>query len=115
LATLGGLEHAALTGFVLGAAALRVPVLLRGVVAGSAAPAAAAISPEAVGARFAGHRSSEPGHSRAREHLGLRPRGDLGMRLGEGTGALLARPMLQGSARGLRDVATVDTAGGSRA
>ncbi|HIY41045.1 MAG TPA: nicotinate-nucleotide--dimethylbenzimidazole phosphoribosyltransferase [Candidatus Nocardiopsis merdipullorum] len=115
LATLGGLEHAALTGFVLGAAALRVPVLLDGVVAGSAALAAAAISPEAVGACFAGHRSSEPGHSLALEHLGLRPLVDLEMRLGEGTGALLALPMLQGSARVLRDVATFDTAGVSRA
>ena len=114
LAALGGLEHAALTGFVLGAAALRVPVLLDGVIAGSAALVAAAISPEALGACFAGHRSSEPGHSLALGHLGLRPLVDLEMRLGEGTGALLALPILQGSARVLREVATFDTAGVSR-
>ncbi|WP_435112637.1 nicotinate-nucleotide--dimethylbenzimidazole phosphoribosyltransferase [Nocardiopsis synnemataformans] len=115
LAALGGLEHAALAGFVLGGAALRVPVLLDGVIAGSAALAAAAISPEALSACFAGHRSSEPGHSLALEHLGLRPLVDLEMRLGEGSGALLALPLLQSAARVLRDVATFDDAGVSTA
>ncbi|WP_150244750.1 nicotinate-nucleotide--dimethylbenzimidazole phosphoribosyltransferase [Nocardiopsis quinghaiensis] len=115
LAALGGLEHAALAGFVLGGAALRVPVLLDGVIAGSAALAAAAMSPDVVGACFAGHRSSEPGHGLALEHLGLRPLIDLEMRLGEGSGALLALPLLQGSARVLRDVATFDDAGVSAA
>ncbi|MFD6949805.1 5,6-dimethylbenzimidazole synthase [Nocardiopsis sp. TSRI0078] len=115
LAALGGLEHAALAGFVLGGAALRVPVLLDGVISGSAALAAAAMSPEAVGACFAGHRSSEPGHSLVLEHLGLRPLIDLEMRLGEGSGALLALPLLQGSARVLRDVATFEDAGVSAA
>jgi nicotinate-nucleotide--dimethylbenzimidazole phosphoribosyltransferase len=115
LASLGGLEHAALAGFVLGGAALRVPVLLDGVIAGSAALVAAAISPESMSACFAGHRSSEPGHTLALEHLGLRPLVDLEMRLGEGSGALLALPLLQGSARALRDVATFDDAGVSNA
>ncbi len=111
LAALGGLEHAALAGFILGASALRVPVLLDGVIAGSAALAAAAISPDSLSACFAGHRSTEPGHSVALEHLGLTPLVDLEMRLGEGSGALLALPLLQGSARALRNVATFDTAG----
>lgn len=115
LAALGGLEHAALAGFILGGAALRVPVLLDGVIAGSAALVAAAISPHSVNAFFAGHRSSEPGHSLVLEHLGLRPLVDLEMRLGEGSGALLALPLLQGSARVLRDVATFDDAGVSTA
>ncbi|MDT0331792.1 nicotinate-nucleotide--dimethylbenzimidazole phosphoribosyltransferase [Nocardiopsis lambiniae] len=115
LAALGGLEHAALAGFVLGGAALRVPVLLDGVIAGSAALAAAAISAESTSAFFAGHRSSEPGHSLVLEHLGLRPLIDLEMRLGEGSGALLALPLLQGAARVLRDVATFDDAGVSQA
>ncbi|MFW6641825.1 nicotinate-nucleotide--dimethylbenzimidazole phosphoribosyltransferase [Nocardiopsis algeriensis] len=115
LAALGGLEHAALAGFVLGGAALRVPVLLDGVIAGSAALAAAAISPESVSAFFAGHRSSEPGHGLILEHLGLRPLVDLEMRLGEGSGALLALPLLQSAARVLRDVATFDDAGVSTA
>ena len=58
-----------------------------------------------------GHRSAEPGHTIALEYLGLRPLVDLGLRLGEGTGALLALPLVQSAARALRDVATFDSAG----
>lgn len=111
LAALGGSEHAALAGFVLGGAAMRVPVLLDGVIAGSSALAAVAISPESAAACFAGHRSSEPGHAAALEHLGLPPLVDLEMRVGEGSGALLALPMLQASARALRSVATFEDSG----
>ncbi len=111
LAAFGGLEHAALAGFVLGAAALRVPVLLDGVNAGAAALAAAALAPDAAAHCVAGHRSAEPGHRVALGHLGLEPLLDLGMRLGEGTGALLALPVVQATAQALRDVATFDTAG----
>ena len=111
LAAFGGLEHAALAGFVLGGAAARVPVLLDGVNAGAAALVAAAFAPDAVGVCLAGHRSVEPAHRRALAHLGLDPLIDLEMRLGEGTGALLALPVAQGAARALRDVATFDAAG----
>ena len=111
LTAFGGFEHAALAGFVLGAAALRVPVILDGVIAGAAALAAAALAPDAVAACVAGHRSVEPGHAIALEHLGLRPLVDLGLRLGEGTGAVLALPLVQSAARALRDVATFDAAG----
>ncbi|MFC4561284.1 nicotinate-nucleotide--dimethylbenzimidazole phosphoribosyltransferase [Nocardiopsis mangrovi] len=111
LAAVGGLEHAALSGFILGAAAMRVPVLLDGVIAGASCLAAAAIAPDVLHACFAGHRSAEPGHTAALEHLGLRPLIDLEMRLGEGSGALLALPLLQGAVRALRGVATFDAAG----
>jgi nicotinate-nucleotide--dimethylbenzimidazole phosphoribosyltransferase len=111
LAALGGLEHAALTGFILGGAAQRVPVVLDGVIAGAAALVAAAIEPEAITACFAGHRSSEPGHAATVVHLGLRPLIDLELRLGEGTGALLALPLVQSSARVLHEVATFGSAG----
>ncbi|WUI01635.1 nicotinate-nucleotide--dimethylbenzimidazole phosphoribosyltransferase [Spirillospora sp. NBC_00431] len=111
LAAVGGLEHAALAGFVLGAAALRVPVILDGVIAGAAALAAAALSPDAAGAWVAGHRSAEPGHAAAIAALGLRPLVDLELRLGEGTGALLALPLVQGAVRVLHEVATFDSAG----
>ncbi|GGP94873.1 nicotinate-nucleotide--dimethylbenzimidazole phosphoribosyltransferase [Actinomadura coerulea] len=111
LAAVGGLEHAAIAGFVLGAAALRVPVVLDGVIAGAAALAAAALCPDALGACVAGHRSAEPGHGAAVESLGLRPLVDLELRLGEGTGALLALPLVQSAARVLREVATFDSAG----
>jgi nicotinate-nucleotide--dimethylbenzimidazole phosphoribosyltransferase len=111
LAAFGGFEHAALAGFILGGAALRVPVILDGVIAGAAALAAAALAPDAVAACFAGHRSVEPGHAITLDHLELRPLVDLGLRLGEGTGAVLALPLVQSAARALRDVATFDSAG----
>ncbi len=111
LAAVGGFEHAALAGFVLGGAAAGVPVLLDGVNAGAAALAAAGLAPAAVGYCLAGHVSSEPGHARALAALGVPPLLDLGMRLGEGTGALLALPVVRGAARALQDVATFDAAG----
>jgi nicotinate-nucleotide--dimethylbenzimidazole phosphoribosyltransferase len=111
LAAFGGFEHAALAGFILGAAALRVPVILDGVISSAAALAAAALAPDVTAACFAGHRSTEPGQAIALSHLGLSPLVDLGLRLGEGTGALLALPLVQSAARALRDVATFDSAG----
>jgi nicotinate-nucleotide--dimethylbenzimidazole phosphoribosyltransferase len=111
LAAVGGLEHAALAGFILGAAAHRVPVILDGVIAVSAALVAAAFAPAATAAMIAGHRSAEPGSAIALRHLGLTPLLDLGLRLGEGTGAALALPLVQGAARVLREVATFDSAG----
>jgi nicotinate-nucleotide--dimethylbenzimidazole phosphoribosyltransferase len=111
LAAFGGFEHAALAGFIIAGAALRVPVILDGVIAGSAALAACAIAPGAACCVIAGHRSAEPGHTVSMEYLGLRPLVDLDLRLGEGTGALLALPIVQSSARALRDVATFDSAG----
>ncbi|MEH0983247.1 nicotinate-nucleotide--dimethylbenzimidazole phosphoribosyltransferase [Micromonospora sp. CPCC 205556] len=111
LAAVGGLEHAALAGLILGAAARRVPVLLDGVIAAAAALAAAALAPDAVGAMVAGHRSAEPGATAALRHLRLDPLIDLGLRLGEGTGALLALPVVTGAVRVLHEVATFDSAG----
>jgi nicotinate-nucleotide--dimethylbenzimidazole phosphoribosyltransferase len=111
LAAVGGLEHAALAGFVLGAAARRVPVILDGVIAGAAALVAIAMAPAASDACLAGHRSAEPGHRFALESLGLRPLVDLDLRLGEGTGAVLALPLVQAAAAALRDMATFDAAG----
>jgi nicotinate-nucleotide--dimethylbenzimidazole phosphoribosyltransferase len=111
LAAVGGLEHAAIAGFILGGASRRVPVILDGVIAVSAALAAAALAPDAVGAMVAGHRSAEPGATVALAHLGLAPLVDLGLRLGEGTGALLAVPIVASAVRVLHEVATFDTAG----
>lgn len=111
LAAVGGLEHAALAGLILGAAARRVPVLLDGVIADSAALVAAAFAPAATGAMVAGHRSVEPGATVALRRLGLTPLVDLGLRLGEGTGALLALPVVTGAVRVLHEVATFDSAG----
>jgi nicotinate-nucleotide--dimethylbenzimidazole phosphoribosyltransferase len=111
LAAVGGLEHAALAGFILGAAAHRVPVIIDGVIATAAALAAAAFAPDAVAAMVAGHRSAEPGASVALTHLGLEPVLDLGMRLGEGSGSVLALPIVSAAVRVLHEVATFDSAG----
>ncbi|KPI16400.1 Nicotinate-nucleotide--dimethylbenzimidazole phosphoribosyltransferase [Actinobacteria bacterium OK074] len=111
LAAIGGLEHAAMVGLLLGGASLRTPVILDGVSAGAAALVARAIAPEVLAACIAGHRSAEPGHVAALQKLGLRPLVDLDLRLGEGTGALLALPVVQSAARAMHEVATFDSAG----
>ncbi|NRQ35024.1 nicotinate-nucleotide--dimethylbenzimidazole phosphoribosyltransferase [Nonomuraea sp. NN258] len=111
LAAVGGFEHAAIAGFILGGAAARVPVILDGVIAGAAALVAAALDPAAVDHCVAGHRSAEPGHTAALAHLGLRPLVELELRLGEGTGGLLAHPLVCSAVRVMHDVATFDSAG----
>jgi nicotinate-nucleotide--dimethylbenzimidazole phosphoribosyltransferase len=112
LASLGGLEHAALVGVILAGAAARVPVVLDGVIAGAAAVAAVAACPAAAGYLVCGHTSAEPGARAVLDRLGQPALLDLGMRLGEGTGALLAVPLVQAAARVLTETATLtDVAG----
>jgi nicotinate-nucleotide--dimethylbenzimidazole phosphoribosyltransferase len=111
LAAVGGFEHAAIAGFLIGAAARRTPVLVDGVISCSAALVAHALCPDAVGYWIAGHRSSEPGAGIALAALGLDPLVDLGLRLGEGSGAVVAVPLVQSAARILREMATFDSAG----
>ena len=95
LAELGGLEIAAIAGFYLEAARQGVPVLLDGYISTAAALAAVSIEPEAVNWLLASHRSAEAGHSVALEWLKLEPLLDLGLRLGEGTGAALTVPIVR--------------------
>ena len=111
LAEVGGLEIAALAGFIVGGAARRVPVIVDGVIAAAAAVTAEALVPGVAAWCFAGHRSVEPGSRAALEFLGLEPILDLGLRLGEGTGAALALPVVQAAAKVLREMATFDGAG----
>lgn len=111
LAEVGGLEHAGLVGFVLGAAAHRTPVLLDGVIAGSAALVVQALSADAIDHCLAGHRSAEPAHTGALARLGLRPLVDLDLRLGEGSGAVLAVPLVRAAVAVLSEMATFDDAG----
>jgi nicotinate-nucleotide--dimethylbenzimidazole phosphoribosyltransferase len=111
LAALGGLEIAAIAGLLLGAAARRVPVVLDGFVTSAGALVAATLAPAIRPRLIAAHRSPEPGHGVALASLGLRPYLDLGMRLGEGTGAALLIGLLV-QALELRDrMATFDSAG----
>jgi nicotinate-nucleotide--dimethylbenzimidazole phosphoribosyltransferase len=111
LAALGGLEIAGLVGVVLEAAAQRRPVLVDGFVSGAAALVAAALAPRVTDYLIASHRSQELGHGVALDHLGLRPLLDLDLRLGEGTGAVLALPLLESAVRVLNEMATFDEAG----
>ncbi len=111
LAEVGGLELAALVGYVVAGAAARVPVVLDGVIAAAAALAAEAAVPGIAAHLVAGHRSAEPGASVALAHLGLQPLLDLSLRLGEGTGAVLALPLLSQSVRVLTEMATFDDLG----
>jgi len=111
LAALGGLEIAALVGFVVGGAAARVPVVVDGVIADAALLVAARLAPGVLAFCVAGHRSSEPGATAVLDHLRLDPLLDLGLRLGEGSGACLALPVVEAAARVLREMATFDSAG----
>jgi nicotinate-nucleotide--dimethylbenzimidazole phosphoribosyltransferase len=111
LAEVGGLEHAALAGFVAGATALQVPVVIDGVTSASALLVASRLVPGVEHGVIAGHRSVEPGASAVLAELGLRPMIDLDLRLGEGTGAALALPLVEAAARVLAEMATFDEAG----
>jgi nicotinate-nucleotide--dimethylbenzimidazole phosphoribosyltransferase len=111
LAAVGGLEIAALAGYITAGAAAGVPVVVDGVIADAALLAAARAVPGVVDRCIAGHRSSEPGAAAVLAALRLEPVLDLGLRLGEGSGACLALPILEAAARILREMATFDAAG----
>jgi nicotinate-nucleotide--dimethylbenzimidazole phosphoribosyltransferase len=111
LAEIGGFEHAALAGYIVAGAALGVPVVVDGVIAASALLVAARLVPGVEASAIAGHRSVEPGSAAVLEALGLEPLLDLELRLGEGTGAALAYPVVESAARILREMATFDQAG----
>lgn len=115
LANLGGFEIAGMAGVVIGAAARRVPVLVDGFIATAAALAAVRIAPRARYALVAAHRSVEAGHAHLLRALDARPLLDLGLRLGEGTGAALAMGLAEASAAILREMATFASAGVSGA
>lgn len=111
LAKVGGLEIAGLVGLILAACSRRLPVVLDGFISGAAALVAAAMHPSVAGLLIAGHRSAEPGHAAALRALGLRPLLELELRLGEGTGAVLAMPLIDAAASVLTEMATFDSAG----
>jgi len=115
LGKVGGFEIGGLAGVILAAAANRVPVVIDGLISGAAALVAAGLEPRAKEFMIAGHLSTEPGHRAALEHLGLEPVLDLGMRLGEGTGAALAMGIVEAAVRTLNEMATFEEAGVSGA
>jgi nicotinate-nucleotide--dimethylbenzimidazole phosphoribosyltransferase len=111
LAKVGGFEIAGLAGVMLGAAARRIPVLLDGFITGAAALAAVALCPPLRDYLIASHRSIEPGHEAVLRSLGLMPLLDLGLRLGEGTGAVLAMNLAEAAVRILHEMADFTAAG----
>lgn len=115
LRRIGGLELTAIAGFILGAASKRIPVVLDGFIATSAAAIAYSIEPKIKNYLFAGHLSEEPGHRYLLDYIGLEPILSLGMRLGEGTGAVLAMPVIEASLHLYREMATFTSAGVSTA
>jgi nicotinate-nucleotide--dimethylbenzimidazole phosphoribosyltransferase len=115
LRCLGGLEIAAMAGMVLACARHRLVVVLDGFISTAAAALAVGMAPNALGYLIAGHRSEEPGHRILLDHLQLAPVLTLGMRLGEGTGAVLAMPVIESAIALYHQMATFNSAGVSEA
>jgi nicotinate-nucleotide--dimethylbenzimidazole phosphoribosyltransferase len=111
LACVGGYEIGLLAGVALGAAAERAVVVLDGFITGAATLIAVRLEPALLGYVVASHRSPEPGHAAVLQALGLEPLLDLGMRLGEGTGAALALPIVAAARDILVEMATFEDAG----
>lgn len=111
LMKIGGLEIAGMAGAMLAAASKRIPILLDGFITTTAGVIATLISARAADYMFVGHQSAEPGHKTAIEWLGKEPILQLGMRIGEGTGAAVAFPILQAATLVVKEMATFESAG----
>ena len=107
LAKVGGPEIGAMAGLMLGAASLRVPIVIDGFIAGAAAAIAQGIRPEAAQYFIGSHNSAEPGHKLIMDHIGVTMYMDLGLCLGEGTGAALFFPLLDAATRVLSEMKTL--------
>jgi nicotinate-nucleotide--dimethylbenzimidazole phosphoribosyltransferase len=107
----GGLEIAAMTGMILGAARRQMAIVMDGFISTAAAAIACGLAPAVRPYLFAGHQSQEPGHRILLAHLEIEPILDLNMRLGEGSGAVLAMPVLEGAMRLYQEMATFTSAG----
>jgi nicotinate-nucleotide--dimethylbenzimidazole phosphoribosyltransferase len=110
LAKLGGFEIGGIAGVILGAAALRKPVIIDGLITTAGAMIAAALCPTSVEFVFAAHKSVEQGHIIALEQLGKEPLLDLNFRLGEGTGAAVAMNLIDAAVAVLTQVKTFEEA-----
>ena len=111
LCKVGGLEIAGLAGVMIAAAARRIPVAVDGFISTAAAMIGVGLVPDVRHYLFGAHRSVEIGHQVMHKHLGLTPLLNLNLRLGEGTGAVLAFHLLEAACRLLREMATFDEAG----
>lgn len=111
LSLVGGLEIAALTGLIIGGSRLRLPLVIDGFISGTAALAAVKINPLARHYLVPSHLSAEAGHALLMDYLGLKPYINMGMRLGEGTGAVLGMHLVEAAARITLEMATFSGAG----
>jgi nicotinate-nucleotide--dimethylbenzimidazole phosphoribosyltransferase len=111
LQKVGGLEIAAITGLLLGCAANRIPVVVDGFISTAGALIAAELHPHLRDYLFAAHQSVEVGHRFMLERIGVEPILDLGLRLGEGTGAALSMPLIEAGLKILTEMATFEQAG----
>lgn len=111
LSKVGGFDIAGIAGVIIGAAACRIPVLIDGFISGAAALVAAELVPAVKPYLIASHQSVEIGHTAILERLAMKPLLDLGMRLGEGTGAILAAHLIEAAVLILNEMATFDEAG----
>lgn len=110
LSAVGGLEIAALAGLIIGAAAHRIPVVLDGFISSTAALVAISLNPEIKNYLVPSHLSAEAGHGLLLDYLGLKPYIAMGMRLGEGTGAVLAMNLIEAAAKVTVQMATFEDA-----
>jgi nicotinate-nucleotide--dimethylbenzimidazole phosphoribosyltransferase len=111
MASVGGLEIAAMCGLMLGGAARRIPTVVDGFISSAAALVALRLQPEVKDYLFMSHCSAEAGHRAFFSRLGLRPLLELDMRLGEGTGAALALGLIESAVRVYNEMATFSSAG----
>ncbi len=107
LSKIGGLEIGAMAGLMLGAASLRVPIVIDGFIAGAAAAIAQGINPNVAHYFIGSHNSAEPGHQIIMKHIGVETYMDWGLCLGEGTGAALFFPILDAATRILSEMNTL--------
>ena len=114
LAKVGGYEIGGIAGLIIGCAALGIPVVIDGFISTAGALIASELHPHVRDYLFAAHRSAEIGHAHMLERIRLRPMLDLDMRLGEGTGAVLAMGLIEAALQALREVKTFDDAGVAR-
>ena len=114
LSKVGGFEIGGIAGAVLAAGHLRRSVVIDGLISTAGALLAQAMCPVVADYVFAGHRSMEQGHQLMLEHMGLKPILDLGMRLGEGTGAALAMHIIEAGVRVFQEMFTFEQAGVSK-
>jgi nicotinate-nucleotide--dimethylbenzimidazole phosphoribosyltransferase len=114
LSKVGGLDITGLVGIIIGAASLRLPVVVDGFISAAAALAAVKLLPQVRPYLIASHRSLEAGHDVICEYMGFEPLLDLNMRLGEGSGAVLALHLVEAAARILNEMSTFSDAGVSQ-